>query len=283
MREETATQLAEQPATTEEATPPVEVAQETEAAPLTDAEVQQAVSEADAVISAAEASTNTNINNLSLGDQVDDYEPEADIDTIVLPPEDIHTLKLRAGKKGVYGPDTDKDGNPLSQPKLDKNNRAFFVAELEVILVSENPKYDGIRIFNFKDALMNGIYATSQVSQRNPTSAAADIANKTGYPFRKGATLSQNRAHLEELLASEPTIQGMIQWQATKETGETDENGYPVRVIAKRGMKQFPPLVIDGQVQMENGVALHDARMQDTDGTELVARAVVTRFLPVSS
>lgn len=226
---------------------------------------------------------NTNINNLSLGSQVDDINPEADIDTLVLPRDGIHTLRMKAGRKGVYGPMTDKDGNLLNDAKIDKNGRGFFVAEVELYLVHENPKYNGMRIWRFKDALSPGCYLTSQISQRNPTSAAADAANKSGYPFQKGATLDQNREHFEQLLAGEASIKGIIQWQGTKETGETDDNGYPVRVIVVRGEKNFEPLVISGEVQMEDGQPLHNARMMDPQDNEIVAQAVCTRFLPIDS
>lgn len=233
--------------------------------------------------SAQEEANNTNINNLSLGDQVDNINPEADIDTVVLPHDGIHVLRLKAGKKGVYGPTTDKDGNLLSEAKIGKDGRAFFVADIEAYLVHENPKYDNIRIFRLKDALSPGIYLTSQVNSRNPTSAAADLANKSGYPFQKGATLNQNRDHLEQLLASEITVKGIIQWQGTKETGENDEGGYPIRTIVMRGEKSFDPLVINGEVQMENGQPLRNARFMDQYGNEIVAQAVVTRFLPINS
>lgn len=225
---------------------------------------------------------NTNINNLSLGSQVDDIDPEADIDTLILPRDGIHTLRLKAGKSGVYGPATDKDGNPLSNPKIGKNGRGFFVADVEVYLVHENPRYDGLRIWKFQKADSPGVYLTSQVSQRIPTSQAADVANKSGYPFKKGATLDDNRAHIEQLLAAEISVKGMIQWQATKETGETDDNGYPVRVVAVRGEKNFPPLVVNGEVQMEDGQPMHNPRMTLPTGEEVVAQAIVTRFLPIT-
>lgn len=231
------------------------------------------------------SSNNTNINDLSLDNQVDNEDPEADADAVILPHEGIHLIRLKAGKKGVYGPTTDKDGNPLQSPKLDKNNRAFFVAEVEAYLVSDNPKYDGIRIFCFQDALQNGIYLTSLVQARTQTSAAADVANKTGYPFQKGSPLGQRRDHMQQLLAAEPSIKGLIQWQATRETGEQDENGYPVRVIAVRGEKNFEILHDkEGGIQQDtDGTALRNPRMTLPDGQEVVARAVITRFLPVNS
>lgn len=246
-------------------------------------QTQEAATATSAEAQTAEAPTNTNINDLSLDQQVDNEDPEADADAVVLPREGIHILRLKAGKKGVYGPTTDKDGNPLQQPKLDKNNRAFFVAEVEAYLVHENPKYDGIRIFNLKDALSaGGIYLTSLVQDRTNTSAAADVANKTGYPFQKGATLGQRRDHMQQLLAAEPSIKAMIQWQAAKETGEQDENGYPVRTIALRGEKSFPELRdSEGNIILEDGVPLHNPRVTLQDGQEVVGRAVITRFLPI--
>ncbi len=232
-----------------------------------------------------QVATNTNINDLSLGQQVDNEDPEADADAVVLPREGVHVLRLKAGKKGVYGPTRDKDGNPLQQPKLDKNNRAFFVAEIEAYLVSENPKYDGMRIFSFQDATQaGGIYATSLVQARTNTSAAADVANKCGYPFPKGATLDQRADHMRQLLAAEPSIKGMIQWQAAKETGETDENGYAKRMVAVRGERNFPELRdSQGNIIMEDGVPLHNPRTKTSDDQEVVGRAVITRFLSINS
>lgn len=232
----------------------------------------------------APAQSNSNINNLSLDDQVDDFDPEADADAVVLPPEGLHTFKLKLGKKGIYGPTTDKDGNPLKEPKLDKNNRAFFVADIEAHLVHANPRYDGMRVFSFGDANQQN-YVTSIVMARTKTSAAADMAAKTGYPFRSGAKLGENRQHFEQLMAAEPTIKGLVQWQATKETGEEDERGYAVRRIAIKGMRNFDLLRNkEGEVISEDGQQLHNPRTVDpSDGSELVGRAVITRFLPVTA
>ena len=248
-------QLAEQPVTQEEATPPQTTTQ-----------------------------SNSNINNLSLEDQVDDFDPEADADAIVLPPEGLHSFRLKLGKKGCYGPTTDKDGNPMKEPKLDKYNRAFFVAEVEAYLIHPNPRYDGIRVFSFGDANQQN-YVTSIVMARTKTSAAADMAAKTGYPFRSGAKLGENRQHFETLMAAEPTIKGLLQWQATKETGEEDENGYAVRRIAIKGMRNFDLLRNkEGEVVVEDGQPLHNPRTVDpSDNSELVGRAVIARFLPVTA
>lgn len=273
-------------ATPQAAPVPVEVQSTTTEAPA------PVTTEAQATATEAEA---PNINDLPLGSQVDDVDPEADADAVVLPPEHLnpYTFRLKLGKKGVYGPMKDNSGNLLDSPKIsvgkDGTSRPFFVAEVEAYIVSEDPIWDGTRVFSM-DALMQGIYLTSLKDKKTGASAASDVANKTGYPFQRGATIDQNADHMRQLLSAEPTIKGIIQWQAAKETGETDDNGYAKRVIAKRGEKNFPPLLRENeQGQMEqqfygNGQPIHNPRMEDPqDGSELVARAVITRFLPVNS
>jgi len=246
-------------------------------------DVAPSSAEQPATETASNGGAGSNINSLNLEDQVDDSDPEADMDAIVLPPDGVITLKLKAGNKGVYGPTKDKDGNLLDSPKIDKQGAGFFVADLEIHVVSEDPRYDGIRVFHIKDATQPA-FVNSMFSPRTRTSSAADIANKTGYPFQKGASVGAKADHFRQLLASEPTIKGVLQWQAAKETGETDERGYAVRRVALRGMKSFPQLVDkEGNVVYHNGNALHNPRTEDPqDGTELVAQAVITRFLPVS-
>lgn len=260
--------------------------EEATATALAEEPVEQQTTE-ETQVAPAPAPDQTNINQLSLEDQEDEVDPTADLNAIVLPPDGLYTLRLKAGQKGVYGPTKDKDGNLLQSPKIDKNGKGFFVADMEAYIVSEDPKFDGGRLWREGTALSPGIYVTSQKNLKTGSSGAAHVANCTGYPFAAGAKIGANRDHFAQLLAGEPTIKGMIQWQATKETGETDERGYPVRVIAKRGMKNFPPLQRkqeDGSLETvyEDGVMVHNPRMEDPqDGTELVASAVITRFLPV--
>lgn len=230
----------------------------------------------------------TNINQLSLEDQQDEVDPTADLNAVILPPDGLYTLRLKAGQKGVYGPTKDKDGNLLDSPRVGKDGKGFFVADMQAYIVSEDPDLDGMRIWREGDATSPGIYATSQKG-RSGTSAAAHIANCAGYPFQVGAKIGANAQHFAQLLAGEPSIKGMIQWQATKETGENDERGYPVRKVAVRGMKNFPLLTKRGEdgnlvgVFNADGSQKHNPRMEDPqDGTELVATAVITRFLPLN-
>src|SRR5678815_5028285 len=82
-------------------------------------------------------SSNANINALSLADEpITDDDPEADIDEKVLPHDGVVVLKLKLGKKGVYGPYKDNEGNDLKEPKM-SNGRPFFVADVEMYITSE--------------------------------------------------------------------------------------------------------------------------------------------------
>src|SRR5678815_1183751 len=78
-------------------------------------------------------SSNANINALSLADEpITDDDPEADIDEKVLPHDGVVVLKLKLGKKGVYGPYKDNEGNALQTPKISKDGKPFFVADVEM-------------------------------------------------------------------------------------------------------------------------------------------------------
>jgi len=188
------------------------------------------------------------LNDLSLWDQEVEYNPEAELTTSVIPPDDKrHVVKWKLGSRGI------------GEPKKSANGKVFFSAHLQGNIVAPGEYYDNAAIF---DQLTSIVFESG-------TSGMHAWLKGIGQPAPGRCSLGELKQRVMDALASEPMCRVRGRWEASVKTG-TNSNGKAIYETKLKKMRNFPQLA-DGRYNSE----------VDIDGQTVRAQFAVQDYLPI--
>jgi len=188
------------------------------------------------------------MNDTNLWDEEVQYDPEAELQRNNLPPDDIkHLMVFKLGPKG------------FSDPKKDKNGRAFFHVHLQGNVIAPGMYYDNLAAFdNATSIVFEGGTGRLQVWLKAIGQAA---------PTR--CSLGELKHRVEAALASQPQCRVVGRWEWSVPTGETSKTGKDVYKAVLMGMRNADKRA-DGT---PNPIKV-------IDGVEVSAQFQITNYLP---
>jgi len=187
------------------------------------------------------------------------FDPEADGDAYIPPPEIdsegraiTYRVKLSLGENSeeiakVYG----KYGMYF---KRSEKSGQFGVLRIEAEIVDPSGIFDKFKL--------NSDWLTTIVNQRTGTSPVANLMRLLGEPFKRGATLEQQREEVAKVLGGNPQVDARIVW--TGRCGNCEED-----VKSLTGERNWP--------EKENGGHEATSICPDCKG-DVIARVKVKKF-----
>jgi len=137
-----------------------------------------------------------------------EYDPEADTEAFIPAPEldengnaKDYLLKLSLGEN--------KLGTKKMYFKKDKNGNPFGVLMVDLSIVDPGGAFD-----KFKLGGLNGRYPNTIVQSRSGGSPITNLCRLLKEAMPPKLSLEKQAAHVESLIAAEPTLMGNIQWKA---------------------------------------------------------------------
>lgn len=203
---------------------------------------------------AAEVKESTSELILDLDDprlrEAQEFDPEADGDAYVPPPEiDSNGQAITYRVKLSLGENSDEQvkkvfGERGMYFKHSEKSGQFGVLRVESEIVDPGRLFDKFKL--------NSEWLTTIVNQRTGTSPVANLMRVLGEPFKRGATLQDQREHVAKVLTGNPQCDARIVWQARCANCEEDinslkgESNWPERkdekgeVIGHESVSQCP-------------------------------------------
>lgn len=188
--------------------------------------------------------------------EVEVENPEADASVKLPPPAGNKVYPIK------YSLDDTREGGAVN-PSMAKNGKPFLNIFIKGNLVAEGVD-DGYQINRYMNTLSN----------RTGNSEAHYFLYCAGEPVPQKISLQDLKDKFEEVLASNPTILGLCDWEAQYATGLKNKKGKDEYRTIAEGMRNFP------KVKNEEGKLVHNHIVQSPrDGSPIQARLKVIKDL----
>lgn len=159
------------------------------------------------------------LNNTNLWDTEVEYDEGAELNQQNLVPDDVRpVVTWKLGNRGV------------SDPKKDKNGRAFFKVHMQGNVVAPGAYYDNLAIF----------YEPTSIIFSSGTSAVHDFLRKIGQPAPQRCSLGELKLRMEAALSGNPQTKVRGLWEGSIQDGINETTGKTKYKVVLKGMKKFP-------------------------------------------